>query len=66
MSMESEQMLAAARIMSAAASSYARTQGMIAENQHRISVGQSVAYGADEFYGEAKYLEDLTQNLNVI
>lgn len=66
MSMESEQQLAAARIMAAAAASFARTQGMVAENQHRLSVGQSVAYGVDEFYGEAKYLEDLTQNLSVI
>jgi hypothetical protein len=40
---------AAAVIMARAAALNARVSGMNAENQHRLSVGNSVAYGEEAF-----------------
>jgi hypothetical protein len=38
-------------------------EGMIAENQHRLSVGQSVAYGEDSFMLNAKQFTNLLCSL---
>lgn len=40
---------AAAYVNSEAAAALIRAMGMQAENQHRLSVGQSIAYGEDAF-----------------
>jgi hypothetical protein len=37
----------------------ARVAGMQAENQHRLSCGNSIAYGNEAFECEAAYLESL-------
>ena len=42
---------------------HARVRGMMAENQHRLSVGQSIAYGEEAFNIEAAHMENLGQSL---
>lgn len=43
----------AAFIMAQAACAMAEIAGMQAENQHRLSLGQSIAYGEEAFSGVA-------------
>jgi hypothetical protein len=40
----------------------AETEGMVAENQHRVSHGLSIAYGSDEFDALTKRYEHLGYN----
>ena len=57
MIMDTQALLQAAKLMVAAAATHARTQGMVAENSHRLSCGESIAYGAAEFEYLATTLE---------
>ena len=41
----------------------ARIAGMQAENSHRLSVGESVAYGEEAFELQASYLERLAHDI---
>lgn len=41
----------------------ARVQAMVAENQHRLSCGNSIAYGEEAFSAEANWMEDLARDI---
>lgn len=47
-------------ILAAIAAEQARIAGMQAENQHRLSLGQSIAYGEDAFCICANQLDRLS------
>lgn len=42
---------------------HARVQGMAAENQHRLSCGNSIAYGEEAFSAEASQMEELARDI---
>ena len=42
---------------------HARVQAMVAENQHRLACGNSIAYGEDAFCAEAAQMEDLAREI---
>ena len=42
---------------------HARVQGMVAENQHRLDCGNSIAYGEEAFSAEASTMEDLGREI---
>lgn len=39
----------------------ARVEGMRAANQHRLSLGHSIAYDEEHFFAEAAHLETLAE-----
>lgn len=41
----------------------ARVAGMVAENQHRLDCGNSIAYGVEAFEAEASTLDYLAEAL---
>lgn len=41
----------------------ARVAGMMAENLHRQECGESIAYGEEHFFAEAKTMEDLSMEI---
>lgn len=45
------------------AAAQARIAAMQALNQHRLSLGQSIAYDEEAFYNEATGLEQLAQDV---
>ena len=53
----------AAYVMAMAACAMAEIAGMQAENSHRLSVGESVAYGEEAFELQASYLERLAHDI---
>jgi hypothetical protein len=50
-----------ARILALIAASQARIEGMKAENEQRLLLGESIAYGSDEFNAEASELKGLVE-----
>ena len=42
---------------------HARVQGMVAENQHRLDCGNSIAYGEEAFSAEASTMEELAREI---
>ena len=57
--MTNEQVRAMAQIIA----SQARVIGMQAKNTHRLSLGYSIAYDEDSFFGEAKLMEELGNHI---
>ncbi|MFM7010331.1 MAG: hypothetical protein ACKO0Z_13545 [Betaproteobacteria bacterium] len=53
---------AAAFVTAQAAALNCEVQGMIAENAHRLSCGNSIAYGADEFHALLQSYPACTHN----
>ena len=52
-----------AYVLALIAAAQARIAGMQALNQHRLSLGQSIAYDEDSFDNEAAGLEQLAQDV---
>lgn len=44
----------------------ARVESMKALNQHRLSLGESIAYDEEAFYNEAQQLEDIARQMAVL
>jgi hypothetical protein len=55
-----------ARILALIAASQARIEGMKAENEQRLLLGESIAYGFDEFNGEASELKGLIEDMTIM